>query len=64
MTIWDMTNEEIVDAINDVSLDPHELLEKGAWRFICTVRGRNLDSVSPESWQELCRARAEARLEW
>lgn len=64
MSIWEMSHEEIVDAINYVSIDPEELLDQDAWWLICYVRGRNLDSVWPSSWQDLCRVRAQARYEW
>ena len=49
-----MNTEDIVDAINDESLDDNDLVGRESWKIICTVRGRNFNLVDPEAWASLC----------
>ena len=57
MGIDDMDDEEIVEAINDNSIDPEDLVSRDGWRIICQVRGRNFNEIDEEAWEDLCKLR-------
>jgi len=57
MSVFTMSEAEIVDAINDEAIDDDELVEPAAWKLICQVRGRNFGSVDSEAWRSLCSTR-------
>ena len=57
MSIDDMDDSDIVDAINDESIDDDDLVTREGWRLVCQVRGRNFNLIDEESWQALCARR-------
>ena len=57
MDIWGLSEKEIVQAINDDSIDEENLVDRDAWKMICEARGRNFNLVDAEAWQSLCARR-------
>jgi hypothetical protein len=57
MDIDEMEEDEIVDAINDESIDDSDLVSAEGWRTICQVRGRNFSQIDEVAWQSLCARR-------
>ena len=57
MSVEDMDDEEIVEAINDNSIDDADLVSRDGWRIICQVRGRNFSQVDEEAWEDICKRR-------
>lgn len=55
--LWDATDLEIVDAINDGNIPSEELVSRDGWAEICRVRGRYFSQVDPEAWADLCSTR-------
>jgi hypothetical protein len=57
VNISSASDQDIVRAINNESIDDENLVGRDTWRTICKVRGRNFNAVDVEAWQSLCARR-------
>jgi hypothetical protein len=52
-----MSEHDLVRSINHGTVNDGDLVGRESWRYICKVRGRNLNSIDPVAWQALCAKR-------
>lgn len=55
--VGSMSEQELVRSINDGTVNEGDLVGRESWRHICTIRGRNFNSIDPVAWQALCAKR-------
>lgn len=51
------SEQAIVRATNEDSIDAGSLMSRDAWKRICQIRGKNFRAVDEEAWQDLCARR-------
>ena len=55
---FNQPDSDIVAEIRSLSVPKHILQDGDNWPFLCAVWGRNMEEITVEKWEKLCRARS------